>query len=163
MELRSESKMVELTKRVSGDMHANVNTSPSGKAALPLWSRAIVVLGAFLLTTGAGVALFHPEMLVSPHDEINAAVRIYAGYFASRNLGLAIVLLIAMGLRAKETLNGLLLFTATIQMIDAVMDCIENRWVVAPGVVVLGLIFSLAAARLSGYPLWRAAAWGGSR
>ena len=34
-------------------------------------------------------------MLVSPHDEINDAVHIYAGYLASRNMALAVMLIAA--------------------------------------------------------------------
>ena len=97
--------------------------------------------------------------LVSPHDEINGAVHIYAGYLASRNLGLAILLLAAMSLRARGTLNTLMLLTAFIQVLDAGIDCVEGRWAVVPGVVVLGLLFFAGSAWLSGYPFWRIEAW----
>jgi hypothetical protein len=126
---------------------------------IPLWLRAVVILGAFLLTGGAAIALFHPIMLVSPHDEINGAVHIYAGYLASRNLGLATVLVLAMSLRAKEILSGLLICTAFIQIIDGVIDCFEQRWAIAPGVTVFGIVFLFAAYRLSGYAFWRVEAW----
>jgi hypothetical protein len=98
-------------------------------------------------------------MLVGSRDEISGAVKIYAGYFASRNLALAILLLVAMSLRARQVLSGLLLFASLIQMVDAVMDGMEHRWAVAPGVVVLGLLFAFAASRISGSPFWRAEAW----
>jgi hypothetical protein len=147
-------------------MGAGISSSASStwaNAPIPLAVRAVVVLGALLLMIGTGVALFHPVLLVSPRDEINGAVHIYAGYFASRNLGLAIVLLIALAFRAKTALGSLLIFAGAIQWIDAVMDCVEQRWAVAPGVTILGTIFFLAAMRLSGYPFWRAEAWGQSR
>ena len=98
-------------------------------------------------------------MLVSPHDEINGAVHVYAGYFGSRNLGLAIMLVAAMTLRARGMLSTLMLLTAFIQLLDAGIDCLEGRWVVVPGVVLIGLMFSLGAARLSRYPFWRLEAW----
>jgi hypothetical protein len=140
----------------------NVGTSFGAAAragAIPLWLRGVVIFGAFLLTVGAAIALFHPVMLVSPHDEINGAVHIYAGYLASRNLGLAIVLVLAMRLRAKEILSGLLICTAFIQIIDGVIDCFEQRWAIAPGVTVLGILFFFAAYRLTGYAFWRVEAW----
>lgn len=111
------------------------------------------------MITGALLALLHPALLVSPHDEINAAVHIYAGYLASRNLGLAIMLLAAMSLRAKGTLNTLMLLSAFIQLLDAGIDCVEGRWVIVPGVVLIGLLFFVGSARLSGYPFWRMEAW----
>lgn len=119
----------------------------------------MVFLGALLMITGALLALLHPALLVSPHDEINEAVHIYAGYLASRNLGLAIMLLAAMSLRAKGTLNTLMLLSAFIQLLDAGIDCVEGRWVIVPGVVLIGLLFFVGSARLSGYPFWRMEAW----
>jgi hypothetical protein len=114
----------------------------------PMWVRAVVVLGALLMATGAVLAFFRPEMLVSPHYEINGAVRIYAGYLTSRNLTIALMLL-----------NSLILLTGFVQALDAVVDMAEGRWVIVPGVAVLALLFFLAAARLSGYPFWRVGAW----
>jgi hypothetical protein len=131
----------------------------SGSAVLPWWLRTIVVLGSLLLATGALIALFHPVLLVSPHDEINEAVHTYAGYLASRNLGLAIMLLAAMTLRAKGMLNSLMLLTALIQVLDAGIDCVEARWAIVPGVVVFAVIFFVGSAWLSGYPFWRIEAW----
>ena len=125
----------------------------------PWWVYGIVGLGAVLLGAGAVIALVHPAMLVSPHDQINEAVRIYAGYFAARNLGLAILLLVALGLRARKMLHSLMLLTGFIQVLDAILDCVEARWAVLPGVVVLGLLFFLGALRLSGYGFWRIEAW----
>ena len=145
----------------SGNKGILSSTRPSlgGNPALPWWLRTIVVLGALLMATGAFIALLHPVLLVSPHDEINGAVNIYAGYLASRNLALAILLLAAMSLRARGTLNTLMLLTALIQVLDAGIDCVERRWAVVPGVVVLGLLFSAGSAWLSGYPFWRIEAW----
>jgi hypothetical protein len=57
------------------DFHSAWNAT----AAIPWWLQAIVLLGALLMATGALIALLNPAMLVSPHDEINAAVHIYAG------------------------------------------------------------------------------------
>jgi hypothetical protein len=111
------------------------------------------------MVTGALIALLHPVLLVSPHDEINGAVHIYAGYLASRNLGLAIMLVAAMSLRATGMLNTLMLLTAFTQLLDAGIDCLEGRWVVIPGVVLIGLLFFVGAARLSRYPFWKLEAW----
>ena len=138
---------------------SRTHSSLSGSGALPWWLRTIVLVGAILMATGALIALLHPVMLVSPHDEINGAVHVYAGYFASRNLGLAIMLVAAMTLRARGMLSTLMLLTAFIQLLDAGIDCLEGRWVVVPGVVLIGLMFSVGAARLSRYPFWRLEAW----
>jgi hypothetical protein len=120
----------------------------NGSGVVRWWVRTIVVLGAGLLVMGAAVALFQPGMLVAPHEVINGAVRVYAGYLASRNLGLAIALLAAMMLGRNEALKGLMLLTAAVQGLDVVMDCVEGRWAVVPGVAVLGLLFLIGASRV---------------
>ena len=149
-----------MTEYESGNKTVNSNSPPFGEnSGIRLWPQAIGVLGALLLAAGAIIALFHPVMLVSPHDEINGAVRIYAGYLASRNLSLAIMLLIALGLGAKRMLNNLLLLIALIQSLDTVLAAVEGRWPIVPGAAVLALLFCTAAAFLSGHPFWQVQAW----
>jgi hypothetical protein len=123
------------------------------------WVQLIVVVGAILNATGAVIALVNPAMLVSPYDEINGAARIFAGYFAARNLGLAGALLALLAMRAKRALGYILALAGFIQLIDTVIDCVERRWPIVPGVFILGFVFLLAAARLCGHPLWRRQAW----
>jgi hypothetical protein len=98
-------------------------------------------------------------MLVSPHDEINGAVHIYAGYFASRNAALAIMLLALLVLRARVPLGNLMVLVALIQLIDAFIDCFEGRWNIVPGVLIFGIVFAVGAARLTAHPFWKREAW----
>src|ERR1035438_5978257 len=114
------------------------------------WLRLIVILGALLTAMGAVIALAHPSMLVSPHDEINGAVHIYAGYLAARNFAIAFMLLTLLILGAWRALGNLMVLVGLIQLLDACMDVAEGRWTVAPGVLVFGLVFLVGAARLSG-------------
>jgi hypothetical protein len=39
------------------------------------------------------------------------------------------------------------------------MDCMERRWALIPGVLVFAIVFFIGAARLSGQPFWKVAAW----
>lgn len=124
------------------------------------WLRLVVVVGAFLTAAGAVIALIHPAMLVSPRDEINEAVHIYAGYLVARNLAIAGLLVVLLLLRANRALGNLMALVGFIQILDACMDAAEGRWAIAPGVVVFGLVFLVGAARLcDGFPFWRAGAW----
>jgi hypothetical protein len=132
------------------------------KSAIGWFARLIAALGALLLLSGALIALFHPAMLVSAHDEINGAVHIYAGYLASRNLALGVMLLAALALGAKRLLNYMLLLLSLIQFLDAVIDVVEGRWPVAVGVTILAVLFFVASGSLSGYPFWKTHAWKGS-
>ena len=97
------------------------------------------------MIAGATIALLRPLLLATRHDELNEAVRLYAGYFAARNLGIGILLLAALSVRARAMLKSLLVLTAVIQFFDAIIDCVEGRWAVLPGVIILGLAFCCAA------------------
>ena len=134
-------------------------STPTVSAAFPIWVRAVVVIGAVLLTAGALISLLYPALLVSPHDEINPAVRVYAAYTFSRDLALAFMLITALLLRARATLNSLLLLTGFILLLDAFTDVMDHRWVIVPAALVIGAIFFLAAAGLSGFPFWKIQAW----
>jgi hypothetical protein len=131
----------------------------AGDSRIPWVLRLIVILGALLNAMGAAIALTNPAMLVSPQDPINGAVHIYAGYLAARNLALALVLVALLALGARRALGNLMAFAGLIQLLDAGMDLAEKRWAVMPGVLVLGVVFLVAAAYLSGNPFWRAEAW----
>jgi hypothetical protein len=137
----------------------NSHTPRPAAGAFPWWLQMIVLLGALLMAAGALIALLNPAMLVSPHDEISAAVHIYAGYLFSRNAALAILLVGSLIFRSKGTLNTLILLTAFIQLLDAAVDCMEGRWIIVPGVLIFGLLFLLVSARLSRHPFWRKEAW----
>jgi hypothetical protein len=128
-------------------------------SAIPLWPRLIVVLGIVLLAAGAVIAVVHPVLLVSPRDQIDEATYVFAGYLASRNMALALMLLVAILLRARKALNILVLLAAAIQLLDIGMDIFEGRWAVVPAVVILGALFLAASARIAGHPFWKAEAW----
>jgi len=127
-----------------------------------LWRLALVILAAALSGMGAVIALLNPAMLVGPHAEINAAVHTYAGYLVSRNLVIAAVLIGLLVARLWRPLGLMMAVVGLIQVVDAAVDCVEGRWAVAPGVLVLGVVFLIAASGLSGgYGFWRREAWMG--
>ena len=133
--------------------------SPDQSRAISWWLGAIVILGAALTAMGAVIALIHPAMLVSRHDEINGAVRIYAGYLVARNLAIAIMLVGMLLLGARRALANFMALVGLTQILDACMDVAEGRWTIAPGVLVFGLVFLIGAAKLCGSPFWSRRAW----
>jgi hypothetical protein len=126
---------------------------------IPWWVSVIVMIGVALMAAGGVIALVNPRMLVSPSADVNDAVRVYAGYFVSRNLVLAVMLLAALAWRARPVLNALLVVVGLIQFADALIDAVEGRWPILPGVLVLGCMFVLAASHVSGAAFWRREAW----
>jgi len=124
-------------------------SSPVKILSLPWWLVAIVIFGACLMAAGAGIALFRPQMLIPRQELVSPAVRVYAGHLVSRNLALAIMLMIAMVFRMQGSLRAFVILTALIQVLDAVLDAIEGRWAVVPGVFIFAIAFSLVAFWLS--------------
>ncbi len=99
-------------------------------------------------------------MLVSPGDSITGAVRIFAGYLAARNLAVATMLLVLLGTGSRRLLAAMMALAGLVQLFDGVIDCFEGRWVIVPGVAVLGLICLFTASRLFGEArLWHARTW----
>ena len=135
-----------------------LQTASSIPLRIPLWTRLIALLGAFLSLAGGIISLVNPTMLAGPHEAINNAVHVYAGYTAARDLAVAAVLLWLLAISARRALGQLMFLVALIQLIDTAIDCAEARWTVAPGVFVLGILFLFAATRLTG-PFWKASAW----
>jgi hypothetical protein len=127
--------------------------------SLPWWLVAIIVVGSVLMIAGGCIALFRPEMLLSPHQQINQGVLVYAGYLVSRNLALGLMLLAALGLRARGALSTLMVLYACIQLLDVCNDGLEGRWTIIPGILILGVLFLIGAARVSGHPFWSPKAW----
>jgi hypothetical protein len=142
------------------------NGAAVGRGALPWWVRTVAVAGALLMGLGGVIALVHPAMLVSPQDQvlssqgqINEAVRIYAGYMASRNLVLAALVVGLLGVGARRPLAQWMMVVGFVQLVDACLDAVAGRWAVLPGVLVLGVVFLAASARTGGAPFWRSGAW----
>lgn len=98
-------------------------------------------------------------MLLSPYDAVTPAVRTFADYFAVRNLAMASLLLALLFAGLRRALGNVLILVAAVQSLDALMDCVEGRWMLVPGVTLLGLLFFVAATSLCGSPFWTRRAW----
>ncbi|HEX3894113.1 MAG TPA: hypothetical protein VHW46_16180 [Terracidiphilus sp.] len=108
---------------------------------------------------GAIVAISQPAMLVAPNAEIGIAAHVFAGYFVARSLAFACVLLLLLVLRVQRVLGQLLALIGLVQFFDAIIDMGEGRWAVVLGVILLGILFLIAAARLCGSAFWHRSAW----
>jgi hypothetical protein len=124
------------------------------------WLFPVVGTGALLTAAGAVIAITDPALLLGPHDRVTDAVRVYAAYLFSRNLALAVVLVVALAARARRVLAALLLLTALVQLLDAAVDATTGRWVLVPGLVVLVGGFLLGADRLYDRRMWKVNIWG---
>jgi protein-S-isoprenylcysteine O-methyltransferase Ste14 len=129
------------------------------KTAASWWVRLVVIVGALLMGTGAILSLVDPAMLVGRASQMNGAAQVFAGYFAVRNLAMALLLVVLAIMQAGRALGHVLALAGLIQLFDCALDCLEGRWTIAPGVLVLGMFFLFAASKLCGDPFWRRQAW----
>ena len=135
-------------------------TTPcTSSGGIPWWIQLATISGSLLMAAGGIIGLVNPGMLVGHQADINEAARVFAGYFAARNLTVACLLLILLLIRAARALGHVTALAACIQIVDLVLDCVEGRWSITPGVLVVGVLFYVAALKLSGHPLWRRQAW----
>jgi hypothetical protein len=126
---------------------------------LPRWVPILALVGASLTAAGGLIALVRPELLLSGGTTMNPAAHLYADYLVSRNLALAALLFAALALRARRMLGCLMALTATIQLLDVILDVAAGRWLLLPGLLLFAVLFAVGATRLAGQPLWHAAAW----
>src|SRR5208283_5279094 len=134
-------------------------SSSSTSRGIPWWVQLVTVVGSLLMAAGAILGLVSPGMLVGHQADINGAARVFAGYFAARNLAVACLLLFMLTIRAGRALGQVTALAACIQVLDFALDCVEGRWSIAPGVLALGVLFFCAGAKLCGHPLWQRRAW----
>ena len=87
------------------------------------------------------------------------AARAYADYMFARNLGLAVMLLFLLGVKARQMLAGFMVLIALIQIFDVVDDLGHGAFLLVPGLLVFAIVFLLGAWRLFGQVIWHVEAW----
>lgn len=80
--------------------------------------KVIVLFGAVLLAFGAFLAIVNPTLLVGKGEQMNNSAQVFAGYFFSRNLGLAVLIVGALVLQTRKVLGGFVALTALIQFLE---------------------------------------------
>jgi hypothetical protein len=122
---------------------------PPATRPWPWWLITIVVLGAVLIATGAVMAI------IASGEHLNTAGHNYADYFITRNLALAVMLLVMLALRARHVLAALMALTALIQVLDSITATATNRLGLVPIDLIFAAVFIFGAIRLSGLQPWR--------
>ncbi len=125
---------------------------------VPLWVSIVVILGALLTTTGAVISKVDP-MLLTNGSLITEAARVYADYMFARNLAVAVMLLLLLGVRAQRMLAGFMILIALIQVFDVVDDLAHGAFLLVPGLLVFAIVFLIGAWRLFGQAMWHIKAW----
>src|SRR5262249_14600181 len=126
--------------------------TPQSVVRIPLWVSVVGILGALLTIAGAVISKADPTLLTNGSPMADAA-RIYADYMFARNVAIAVLLLLPLMVRARQTLAGFMVLIALIQLIDGADDLIRGDVLLVPGLVVFALVFLFGAGRLFGQPV----------
>jgi hypothetical protein len=110
----------------------------------------VVILGALLTLSGALIAKFDPTLLTNG-SPITSAGQMYVDYMFSRNLALAVMLLLLLAMRANRMLAGFMALVALIQCIDVLDDLARRDFLLVPGLLVFALVFLVGAWQLFGH------------
>jgi hypothetical protein len=52
-----------------------------------------------------------------------------------------------------------MLLVGCIQLLDVIPDCLDHRYAIIPGTLVIAALFLTGAAKISGAPFWKMQAW----
>ena len=133
--------------------------TPQAVARFPLWVSIVVILGALLTLSSAVISKIDPILLTNGNP-MTPSAQIYADYMFARDLALAVMLLLLLGVRARRMLAGFMVLTVLIQCVDIVDDLLRGAFLLfLPVVFVFAILFLLAAGRLFGRAFWHVDVW----
>jgi hypothetical protein len=130
-----------------------VATGPAadtGKRSVGSW----LVYGAIILAVVTDavfgvLSLFAPASflsIVGVHSEqLSASAHVYAAYTGTRELAIAVTLIVLLAMRATRGLAAVMLLTALANALDVVNALAAQRWVQVPGALVFALIYFATA------------------
>jgi hypothetical protein len=151
-------KGVSNMANTSAQSQANDRETTQAGVRFPLWISIVVILGALLSITGAVISKVNPTLLTNG-STVTEAVRVYADYTFARDLALAVMLLLFLGIRARRMLAGIMILVAFVQLIDIANDLARGDWLLIPGLLVFAIVFLLGAWRLLGREVLDAKNW----
>jgi hypothetical protein len=148
-----------MVREAFGTAEKTVSGSSARPEKISAWVGAVAVVGGLLMMLGAVLGMVRPSLLAGPTAVMSGAVEVFVGYFAVRNLVMGLILPILLVIGARRALGNLLAIIGFVQLLDVCMDCVEGRWEIVPGVLLLGILYLAVAARVSGAAFWRRRAW----
>jgi len=143
----------------SGNSLAQTN---GGSVSVARLVDIVVVLGALLMGAAGLASIFAPQAFLTAVGvsgvPVNAGTEIFARYTGTRDVALAVMLLILVAVRSRRVLAGLVVATALAKALDCALELVAQRWPAAPGPFVVAVLYLAAAAWLIRQDRRRAAA-----
>ncbi len=124
-----------------------------GSGALWWTSATIVVAGALVLGTVGLLSLLAPGAMLAlvghAGEQPSPGTRVFADYTGTRDVAIAVVLVVLLAARSSRALPAVLLLAALANGLDAVVALVSQRWPQLPGALGFAIAFLVAAVLLS--------------
>jgi energy-coupling factor transporter transmembrane protein EcfT len=109
--------------------------------------RIVVLLGAVVNGIVGALSLVAPQAFLAsvghPNEPLTAGAQTYAAYTGTRDLAVALVLVILLAARSTRLLAGVVLLVALTNALDLLDALASQRWPQVPGAFVFALAFGL--------------------
>lgn len=133
----------------TGNSRAQAN---GGSVSVARLVDIVVVLGAVLMAAAGLASIFAPQVFLAAVGvtgvSVNAGTEVFARYTGTRDVALAVTLLILVAVRSRRVLAGLVVATALANALDCALDLVAQRWPAAPGPFLVAVLYLAAAAWL---------------
>ena len=111
--------------------------------------RGVVVLGAVVNGVVGALSLIAPRTFLGavgqPDEPLSAGVQVFAAYTGTRDLAVALLLLVLLAARSTRLLAGVVLLVALTNTLDGLDALASQRWAQVPGAFVFAVVFTAVA------------------
>jgi hypothetical protein len=111
--------------------------------------RVVVVLGAVANGVVGALSLVAPRTFLGavghPDEPLSAGVQVFAAYTGTRDLAVALLLLVLLAARSTRPLAGVVLLVALTNTLDGLDALASQRWAQLPGALVFAAVFAAVA------------------
>src|SRR5262249_37763086 len=111
--------------------------------------RGVVVLGAVVNGVVGALSLVAPGTFLGavghPDEPLSAGVQVFAAYTGTRDLAVALLLLVLLAARSTPRLAGVVLLVALTNPLDGLDALASQRWAQLPGALTFAVVFVTVA------------------
>src|SRR5262245_10801174 len=151
-------RIAQLALARGGDGVAGAGESAAAQPGQGRWARSsavswlvrgVVVLGAVANGVVGALSLVAPGTFLGavghPDEPLSAGVQVFAAYTGTRDLAVALLLLVLLAARSTRLLAGVVLLVALTNTLDVLDAIASQRWAQVPGALAFAVVFVAVA------------------
>src|SRR5215472_1111751 len=151
-------RIAQLASARGSDGSAGTNEPVAAQTGQGRWARSstvswlvrvFVVLGAVVNGVVGALSLAAPGTFLGavghPGEPLSAGVQVFAAYTGTRDLAVALLLLVLLAARSTRLLAGVVLLVALTNTLDGLDALASQSWAQLPGAVAFAVVFAAVA------------------